>query len=481
MGYERLSVVDASFLHIETAHEPQHVGALLYLDAGPLRDGRGRVRLDELRALVSQRLHRLPRLRQKVMFVPLGTGLPIWVDDDSFDIDRHVRLTAVPRPGDDTQVRELFSRMQAQPLDRERPLWEMWFVDGLEDDQLGLVLKCHHALGDGVANVDLLLAICDLEREPVEEPPPPAYRPRPAPTPGRLLVDSLAERVVRPVEVVKASVDALRSPQRVARALGDVVTAVPGLLASTPPAPWNVPVGRHRRWVGTDVALDDVRVIGQATDTTVNDVVLALCAGALRSYLQRNGDDVAGRELKAMVPVSRRRHDEHGGVLGNRVSLLMVELPIGEADPVARLGQIHEQSVELKASGLAEGVETMLSAAAEFPFLAARFARRVSHSVPMNLVITNIPGPRTPLFIRGSEVRRAYPYVEVIDDEGLTIAVASYANRLFFGLTADRDVMPDLHLVAGGIDHAMTQLLASTRRAGDQERAAAPPPERRGG
>ena len=371
---------------------------------------------------------------------------------------------------------ELFSRMQAQPLDRDRPLWEMWFVDGLEDGQLGLVLKCHHALGDGVANVDLLLAICDLEREPVEEPPLPAHRPRPAPTPGRLLLDSLAERVMRPAEVVKASVEALRSPQRVARALGDVVTAVPDLLVSTPRAPWNVPVGRDRRWVGTDIDLDDVRAIRQATGTTVNDVVLALCTGALRSYLQHNGDDVAGRRLKAMVPVSRRRHDEHGAMLGNRVSLLMVELPVGEADPAARLRQVHEQAVELKASGLAEGVETMMSAAAEFPWLAARFSHLISHSVPMNLVITNIPGPRTPLYVRGSEVRRAYPYVEVIDDEGLTIAVASYANRLFFGLTADRDVMPDLHLLAEGIDHAMTQLLASTRRAGDRERAAAPPP-----
>jgi diacylglycerol O-acyltransferase / wax synthase len=213
----------------------------------------------------------------------------------------------------------------------------------------------------------------------------------------------------------------------------------------------------------------------------VNDVVLALCTGALRTYLRHHGDDVAGRRLKAMVPVSRRRHDEHGAVLGNRVSLLMVELPIGEADPAVRLHRIHDQTMELKSSARAQGAETMLGAAAEFPMLSARFARRISHSVPMNLVITNIPGPRTPLFIRGSEVRRAYPYVEVIDHEGLTIAVTSYADRLSFGLTADRDVMPDLDLVAGGIDRAMTQLLASTRRAGDRERTAAPPGERRGG
>lgn len=462
MGYERLTVVDASFLHIETAHEPQHVGALLYLEAGPLRDGQGRVRLDELRARVSGRLHELPRLRQKVMFVPFSQGRPIWVDDDAFDIDYHVRLTAVPRPGDDLHVQELFSRMQSLPLDRDRPLWEMWFVDGLENDQLGLVVKCHHALGDGVATVDLLLTLTDLEREPAEEPPGPAYRPRPAPSSNRLLVDSIVERVVRPVEMVKASAGALRAPQKVARAVGNVVVAVEDLLASTPPAPWNAPVTKHRRWVSADVALDDVRAIRQRTDATVNDIVLALCTGALRDYLRLHGEDVAGRELKALVPVSRRQRDEHGAVMGNRVSLVMADLPVGEADPAARLRQIHEQTIELKASARAEGVETMLSAAGEFPVLAAPLARLVSHAVPMNLVITNIPGPRVPLFVRGAEVRRAYPYVEVIDNEGLTIAVVSYANRLFFGLTADRDVMPDLHLIAEGIEDGIGQLLDST-------------------
>jgi diacylglycerol O-acyltransferase len=466
MGYERLTVVDASFLHIETAHEPQHVGVLLYLDAGPLRDGQGRVRLDELRALVSGRLHKLPRLRQKVMFVPFSTGRPIWVDDDSFDIGYHVQLTAVPRPGDDLQVRELVGQLQALPLDRDRPLWEMWFVDGLENDQLGLVIKCHHALGDGVATVDLLLALCDLEREPAEEPPGPAYRPRPAPSSNRLLVDSVVAQMVRPLEMVKASAGVRRAPQKVARAVGNVVGAVEDLLASAPPAPWNARVTKHRRWVGADVALDDVRAIGHRTDATVNDVVLALCTGALRDYLWRSGDDVVGRKLKALVPVSRRHHDEHGAVMGNRVSLVMVDLPIGEVDPAARLRQIHEPTLELKTSARAEGVETMLNAAGEFPLLAAPLARLISHSVPINLVITNIPGPQVPLFVRGAEVWRAYPYVEVIDNEGLTIAVVSYANRLFFGLTADRDVMPDLHLIAEGIEDGVGQLLDSTHGGG---------------
>jgi diacylglycerol O-acyltransferase / wax synthase len=462
MGYERLAVVDASFLHIETAHEPQHVGALLYLEAGPLRDGRGRVRLDELRSSVSGRLHKVPRLRQKVMFVPFGQGRPIWVDDDSFDIDYHVRLTAVPWPGDDLQVQEVFGRIQSRPLDRDRPLWEVWFIDGLENDHLGLVIKCHHALGDGIATVDLLLTLADLDREPAEEPPGPAYRPRPAPSSNRLLVDSIVERGVRPVELLKAAAGLLRAPQKMARAVADSLVAMKDVLAPAPPAPWNAPVTKHRRWVSADVALDDVRAVRQRTDATVNDVVLALCTGALRDYLRLCGHDVEGSKIKAMVPVSRRHDDEHGAVLGNRVSFVMTDLPVAEPDPAARLRQIRERTVELKASGRAHGVETLLSAAGEFPVLAAPLARLVSHSVPMNLVITNIPGPRVPLFIRGSEVRRAYPYVEVIDNEGLTIAVVSYANRLFFGLTADRDVMPDLHLIAEGIEDGIGELLDAT-------------------
>ncbi len=267
MGYERLTVVDASFLHIETAHEPQHVGALLYLDAGPLRDEQGRVRLDELRALVSGRLHELPRLRQKVMFVPFGTGLPIWVDDDSFDIERHVRLTAVPRPGDDAQVWELFSRMQAQPLDRDRPLWEMWFVDGCRGRSAGSGPQVPPR--DGRRRRQRRPAPRDLRSRapsrPRSQPTPPSTL-GPRPQIAGCSSTASSERVVRPGEVVKASVDALRHPQRVRRALGDVVTAVGDLLVSTPPAPWNTPVGRHRRWVSADVDLDDVRVIRQSDE-----------------------------------------------------------------------------------------------------------------------------------------------------------------------------------------------------------------------
>ena len=465
MSYERLRVVDASFLHIENDREPQHVGALLVMDGAPLRGPGGRLRLDELRAEVEGRLHRLPRLRQKVRFVPFGLGPPVWVDDESFDVARHVRSTAVPLPGDERQLWELFGDLQALPLDRDHPLWELWFVDGLQRDQVGLVVKSHHALGDGMATVDLLVTLADLDPTPAPEPPGPAYRPRPAPSPARLLADALVDLALRPVDVAEAVVGAVRRPRRAARTAAGVVAAVADLMVPTRPAPWNVPVGRHRRWVGAEVALDDLEAIRRATGATVNDVVLALCASALGDHLAHRGEVVSGRTLKAMVPVSRRAAGEHGATLGNRVSMLVVDLPVGEADPLARLRWIQRQTAEVKASDRAEGVEALLGLAGGLSVLAAPAAHLVTHAVPMNVVVTDIPGPAGPVFIHGARVRRAHPYVEVIDREGLTIAVASYAGGLYFGLTADRDVMPDLDVIGTGLEAAVAPLCAAVRGA----------------
>ena len=197
--YERLTATDASFLYIESPHEPQHVGSLSYLEGAPLRDASGRIAIDELRSSALRRLHRVPVLRRRLMFVPYGLGRPIWVDDDQFDIGYHIRLTAVPRPGADDQVHELMSRLQSLPLDRQRPLWEMWFVDGLQDDEVGLIIKSHHALGDGIATVDVALAFVDFEPDPPEDLPAPAWEPEPAPPPIRLLLESVADQLVRPV------------------------------------------------------------------------------------------------------------------------------------------------------------------------------------------------------------------------------------------------------------------------------------------
>jgi diacylglycerol O-acyltransferase / wax synthase len=467
MHHQRLSSVDASFLHIENDREPQHVGSLAEVEGAPLRDDTGRIRIEELRSLTAGRLHRVPRMRQKVMFVPYGLGPPVWVDDEHFDISYHVRLTALPRPGDDAQLRELFGRVQSLRLDRARPLWELWVVDGLEDDRVGLIVKCHHAMGDGMANVDLVQALVDIEPDPPPDPPAPPFVPRPAPSPRRLLTDSVAAAAVRPVELTGAAIGAVRRPAEVARRLRSTATALVEFGSRATPAPWNIAVSPHRRWVRADVPLAEVRAVRDQVEATINDVVLEICTGALRAYLMAHDQDVTDRTLKAMVPVSRRRGDEHldadGNLdtLGNKVSLIVAELPVGIDDPVERLARIHAQTGEAKASGVTEGVETMLSAAGEMTLLAAPLARVVSKAIPMNLVITNIPGPPVPLYVRGARVLRAHPYVEVIDGEGLTIAVISYDGMLSFGITSDRDVMGDLDVLTEGIEAGIGHLTAA--------------------
>jgi len=456
MAYERLTAADTVFLRIETPHEPQHVGSLSVLDGSPLRDHRGRVRFEELRDHVESRLRHVPRLRQRVMDVPYGQGRPVWIDDEEFDIDYHVRLTALPRPGDDDQLAALMSRLQSLALDRRRPLWEMWFVDGLEDDHVALIIKTHHALGDGIANVDLALALVDLEAEPStdeDEPEAPAWVPRQAPTPHELLVASVREQLMRPSRVARSAVESLLNPRPAIDSAMNVGRTVVSFLAQPEPAPWNVPVTPHRRWVTASVPLGDVRTVRKFHDVSINDIVLAACSGALRTFLLEHDDsDLTGRVLKAMVPVSLRNESEHGDTLGNRVSLILVDLPVDESDPLVRLDRIHAITSELKGSGLVDGAQMILELADGFTLLAGPLTRLVSRRIPMNLVVTNIPGPPVPLYLRGARFLRVFPYVEVIDNEGLTIAVVSYDDQLFFGITSDRDVLPDLNEVASAIE-----------------------------
>ncbi len=462
MPYERLTAADAVFLRIETPHEPQHVGSLSVIEGTPLRDPDGRIRFDELKAHVDRRLHRVPRMRQRVMEVPYNQARPVWVDDDHFDIDHHVRLTALPRPGDDDQLATLMGRLQSLPLDRSRPLWEMWFVDGLADGHVGLVIKVHHALGDGMANVDLAMALIDLEADPAPDDPVPEWRPGPAPSPNDLLLDAVREQIARPTRLAQAAVDTLRNPRPTIDAAANVGRTVASFLAKPPPAPWNAPVGSHRRWVSASVPMKGVRTVRKRHEVTINDVVLAACSGALRTFLLDHGDeDIAHRVIKAMVPVSLRGKDEHE-TLGNLVSLIVVDLPVDEPDPVERLRRIHAMTGELKGSGLVDGAHRILDIADAITPLAGPLTRYVSRTIPMNLVITNIPGPPIPLYLRGAKFLRVFPYVEVIDNEGLTIAVVSYEDQLHFGITADRDVMPDLGDIAASIEHEFA-LLARRR------------------
>ncbi|MBG7603314.1 MAG: wax ester/triacylglycerol synthase family O-acyltransferase [Actinobacteria bacterium] len=462
MTYERLTAADTVFLRIETPHEPQHVGSLSVLDGSPLRDADGRIRFEELRDHVERRLRLVPRLRQRVMDVPYGQGRPVWIDDEGFDIDYHVRLTALPRPGDDDQLAALMSRLQSLALDRRRPLWEMWFVDGLEDDHVALIIKTHHALGDGIANVDLALALVDLEADPAEDAEVPQWVPQQAPTPQELLVDSVRDQLMRPSRTMRSAFGALLNPRPAIDSALNVGRTVVSFLAQPEPAPWNVPVTPHRRWVTASVPLEGVRSVRSVHEVSINDVVLAACSGALRTFLLEHDDSqLDDRVLKAMVPVSLRGATEHGDTLGNRVSLILVDLPVDEPDPLVRLDRIHAITSELKGSGLVDGAQMILELADGITLLAGPLTRLVSRRIPMNLVVTNIPGPPVPLFLRGARISRVFPYVEVIDNEGLTIAVVSYDDQLFFGITSDRDVLPDLSDVASAIEQEFEVLAAA--------------------
>jgi diacylglycerol O-acyltransferase len=457
--YERLTAADAVFLRIETPHEPQHVGSLSVLDGVPLRAVDGRIRFDELREHVARRTVRVPRLRQRIMEVPYGQGRPVWVDDEHFDIDYHVRLTALPRPGDERQLAALMGRLQSLPLDRSRPLWEMWFVDGLADDRVALIIKTHHALGDGIANVDLALALVDLEPDPPPDDTAPDWTPRPTPGETELLGDAIREQFERPGRCARALLGALRDPRPAIDAATNVGRTVANFLAKPAPAPWNVPVSSHRRWVSASVPMQVVRRVRERHEASINDVVLAACSGALRTFLVEHGDTgIDQRVIKAMVPVSMRGTDQHGDTLGNLVSLIIVELPVDEHDPVVRLERIHAMTSELKGSGLVDGAQRILDIADAITPLAGPLTRYVSRSIPMNLVITNIPGPPVPLYLCGARFLRVFPYVEVIDNEGLTIAVVSYDDHLHFGITADRDVMADLVDVAASIEQEFAAL-----------------------
>jgi diacylglycerol O-acyltransferase / wax synthase len=457
--YERLAAADAIFLRIETPHEPQHVGSLSVLEGAPLRDADGRIRIHALRDHVARRTHRVPRLRQRIMEVPYNQGRPVWVDDEHFDIDYHVRLTALPRPGDHDQLAALMSRLQSLPLDRARPLWEMWFVDGLADDEVAMIIKTHHALGDGIANVDLALALVDLEPDPPADEATSSWSPRPAPSPNELLNDAVREQLMQPGRLARGLLETARDPRPAIEAATNVGRTVANFLAKPPPAPWNVPVSAHRRWVSASVPMKKVRTVRKRHDVSINDVVLAACSGALRTFLIEHGDtDIAHRVVKAMVPVSLRGKDQHGDTLGNLVSLIIVELPVDEPDPVARLDRIHAVTSELKGSGLVDGAQRILDIADAIPPLAGPLTRYVSRSIPMNLVITNIPGPPVPLYLCGARIMRVFPYVEVVDNEGLTIAVVSYDDHLHFGITADRDVLADLGDIATSIEHEFAVL-----------------------
>jgi WS/DGAT/MGAT family acyltransferase len=459
MRYDRLSALDASFLHLERLETPMHVGAVSIFEGASFFDDSGRFRLAETRRLVGSRLHLIPRFRKRIMHVPFEQGRPIWVDDSRFDIAYHVRLTALPTPGSREQLLALTARIQAQLLDRSRPLWELWFVEGLEGGNVGLIQKTHHALVDGVSGVDVATVLLDFTPDPTFLEPP-RWVVEPPPSPGRLFVDTLYERTTEPAEIARTLRRIVRTPQRTFERTGQLGRALSTLVDRNSIAPRtsiNVTVGRRRRFEGVKVSLDDVKTIRSSLGGTVNDVVLAGVAGGLRRLFEARGDDLDVR-LRALCPVSVR-DDSERMQLGNRVSAMFVDLPIGEVDPVERLRAIRATTEDLKEREQAVGAAFLVDLTQFAAPTLLGLAARVAHRQPFfNLVITNVPGPQVPLYCMGARMLEAYPVVPLTRNLALGIAILSYCGALHFGLYVDADAVADVAVFAGGLEDAFAEL-----------------------
>ncbi len=398
----------------------------------------------EFRDHLASRLHLVPRFRQKLRFVPFGQGRPVWVDDPHLNLDYHVRQTALPGPGSEEQLRNLAARIFSQQLDRTKPLWEMWLVEGLRDGRFAVVGKSHHALVDGVSGVDITTVLFDLDREP-DIPPKssPRWLARPEPTDLDLLVDALRERLTSPREIVRGFRAALRGPRQVAEGLGATGKII-GAGMAAPSTPFNVEIGPHRRFAIAQSDLGALKRVKDAHGGTVNDVILAIVAGALGNYLRARGQDTAGLEMRAMVPVSVRADEEHGA-LGNRISAMMAPLPVWCEDPVERVHLMTKAMGDLKGSGQAVGAE-ILTRITDFapPTLAAQAARLQPAQRFFNLVVTNVPGPQFPLYVLGRQMESIFPMVPLARRQALCVGIMSYNGQVNFGLTGDYDAMADL-------------------------------------
>ncbi|HWC14771.1 MAG TPA: wax ester/triacylglycerol synthase family O-acyltransferase [Actinomycetota bacterium] len=452
--YKRLSVLDELFLHLEGPNTHMHVGAATVFE-GPAPD------YHEFVASSEKRLQLVPRFRQKLVTVPFGVGRPVWVDDTHFNIEYHVRHTALPPPGDDEKLKRLTARIMSQQLDRSKPLWEIWFAEGLGGDRWALISKTHHCLVDGVSGADVMSVILDLTPEG-QDLEPQHWIPDPEPTQDQLLLDAVRERLTSPTEAVRILRSTIMDPTKVpnrlvegAKALGAFVG---GTLDFAPASSLNIQVGPHRRFETILVELAELKRIKNSLGGTVNDVVLSVVSGGLRRLLQARGERVEDLELRAMVPVSVRA-DQDKGSLGNQVASIWAPLPVFEADPVARLRFVSERMKDLKSSGQAVGAQ-LLTSLGEYapPTILSQAARLVARQRAYNLVVTNVPGPQFPLYSLGREMKEVYPVVPLSDNTTIGIALMSYNGTVGFGLLGDFDAAPDLAVLAEGIEKSLAEL-----------------------
>jgi WS/DGAT/MGAT family acyltransferase len=470
--YERLSPLDRTFLDLEYSETHMHLGGVMVFDAGGLRNSAGGIDIDRIRRYVASHLHLIPRYRQRIARIPIENH-PVWVDDDRFNIDYHVRHTSLPRPGDDEQLKRLAGRIVSQQLDRGKPLWELWIVEGLNADRFALISKTHHCMIDGVAAVDLASVLLSPSAEE-SIPEPAAWNPEPPPSGRELMMEEARRRLRNPLEIGQAVLDAIQNPAETAGSLSEQIFAVTETLGAglfpASDSPFNQPIGPHRRFEWTAFDLADVKRVKNALGGTVNDVVLATVAGAVGSFLRRRGitpEKIAELDFRAMVPVSVRGTADKG-TLGNRIASWAARLPIAETDPRKRLQAVRSVTADLKQSRQAMGAE-VLARVSEWtvPTLLSLAMRLAARARSFNLTVTNVPGPQIPLYLLGCAMKAAYPLGPLFEHQALNIALLSYDGALHWGFNADYDALPDLSELVDSIRASFEELLG----AADMERA----------
>jgi len=447
--YERLSAQDASFLVYEDqdAAAHMHVGGLSVYEAGALSSPTGGVDVERFRAYVASRLHMIPRYRQRLAAMPLS-GDPIWVDDDHFNVRYHIRHTRLPRPGDERELKRLAGRILSQRLDRRRPLWELWVVEGLPDGRFALVTKTHHCMIDGVSGVDISTVLMQMTADETAIEAPPAWEPRPMPSATALALDELKDRAKLPFELAAATLPLLRDWRTTAASLRANLAGlahVSGLAwQGAAQTPLNRPIGPHRRFDWTGVDLADAKAVKNTLGGTLNDVVLTVVTGALHTFLRRRRVNVDVLDFFATIPVNIRLPGDHEG--GTKVAAWFAPLPLDVRDAGERFARVHATTSELKQQAHADPTRYLFKVADLGGPAALRAVVALEQSMnPSNLIVTNVPGPPFPLYVLGSRMVSANPLVTLLANQALGIAVFTYDGRMQFGFNADWDLVPDLH------------------------------------
>ena len=452
---DRLTAVDASFLTNETSASHMHVGAILLFEGPPPK-------YVDLVEHVRGRLDQVPRFRQRLVVPPLEAGRPLWADDVNFNLTYHIRHTALPEPGGESQLRRLAGRVFSQQLDRSKPLWELWLVQGLERDRFALLTKTHHAMVDGISGVDIGTVLFDLEPVPEPRPSDDGWVPERQPTTAELMARGAVDAAVAPVKLVERAVEAMRHPEAAARRIGEALEGLGEVMGAfadpAPDVPLNQRIGPHRRFAWSRAELATFKRIKDALGGTVNDVVLAVVTGALREWLHTRSIRTEGMELRGCVPVSVRSADERGD-LGNRIAAMRGPLPVYVEDPVRRLRVVSEQMEGVKRSKQALGAEVIARFNDFAPPTLLAQASRINFSTRLfNLIVTNVPGPQIPLYVLGRELEEVFPVAFLPQNHALAVAVMSYNGRVGFGLLADYDAMEDVEELALGLNRSLEEL-----------------------